>query len=255
MALRQKVAIVTGGNSGIGKAIALALADQGANIVIDYVAHPNATEELEKRLAALGSRSIGVEADVSRVSDLHKLVSAAVGAFGRLDIMVNNAGIETRTSVLDSTEDQYDKLMAINLKSAFFGTQIAARQMIKQGGGGRIINITSVHEDWPMPGNAPYCLSKGGMRMLTRTAGVELAPHNILVVGVGPGAVATPINLVTMKDPALMHKLDTAIPIGRMAKPDEIGSVVAFLAGDGASYVTATTIFADGGLMHQSPGL
>ena len=246
---------MTGGNSGIGKAIALSLAEQGANIVIDYISHPNATEELEKRLAALGSRSIGVEADVSRVADLHKLVSAAVGAFGRLDIMVNNAGIETRTSVVDTTEDQYDKLMQVNLKSAFFGTQIAARQMIKQGGGGRIINITSVHEDWPMPGNAAYCLSKGGMRMLTRTAGVELAPHKILVVGVGPGAVATPINLVTMKDPTLMQKLDSAIPIGRMAKPDEIGSVVAFLAGDGASYVTATTIFADGGLMHQSPGL
>ena len=113
---------------------------------------------------------------------------------GRLDIMVNNAGIETRTSVLDTTEAQYEKVMEINLKSAFFGTQLAAKQMIAQGGGGRIINISSVHEDWPMPGNAPYCLSKGGMRMLTRQAGIELGPHNILVVGVGPGAVATPIN-------------------------------------------------------------
>ena len=120
---------------------------------------------------------------------------------------MNNAGIETRTSVLDTAEDQYDKVMAINLKSAFFGTQIAAKQMIKQGGGGRIINITSVHEDWPMPGNTAYCLAKGGMRMLTRTAGVELARHNILVVGVAPGAVATPINLGTMNDPA---KLATA---------------------------------------------
>src|SRR5882762_5430411 len=106
------------------------------------------------------------------------------------------------------------ELLDVNLKSAFFGAQIAARQMIKQGGGGRIINITSVHEDWPMPGNTAYCLSKGGMRMLTRTAGVELAPHNIRVVGVGPGAVATPINLVTMKDSALMQKLDNAIPLG-----------------------------------------
>lgn len=127
--------------------------------------------------------------------------------------------------------------------------------MIKQGGGGRIINITSVHEDWPMPGNTAYCLSKGGMRMLTRTAGVELAPHGILVVGVGPGAIATPINTATMNDPALLKKLDDAIPLGRMAQPSEIGSVVAFLAGDGASYVTATTIFADGGIMQGSPGL
>src|SRR5499426_4082169 len=255
MALKGKIAIVTGGNSGIGRAIALALARQGANIVIDYVAHPEATEELEKQLAALGDKSIGVDADVSRVADLEKLIGAAVTAFGRIDIMVNNAGVETRTSVLDTTEGQYDKVMQINLKSAFFGTQIAARQMIKQGGGGRIINVTSVHEDWPMPGNTAYCLSKGGMRMLTRTAGVELAPHNILVVGVGPGAVATPINLSTMNDPVLMKKLDSAIPQGRMAKPEEIATVVAFLAGDGASYITATTIFADGGIMQSSPGL
>ena len=255
MSLKGKIAIVTGGNSGIGMAIVLELAKQGANIVIDYVTHPEATESLEKQVAALGDQAIGVEADVSKVADLQKLINAAVEKFGRVDIMVNNAGVETRTSVLNTTEQQYEKVLAINLKSAFFGTQFAAQQMIKQGGGGRIINITSVHEDWPMPGNTAYCLSKGGMRMLTRTAGVELAPHNILVVGVGPGAVATPINLSTMKDPVLMKKLDSAIPVGRMAKPEEIATVVAFLAGDGASYITATTIFTDGGIMQSSPGL
>jgi len=255
MSLKNKVAIVTGGNSGIGQAIVLELARQGANIVIDYVAHPEATAALERDVANLGEQGIGIEADVSQIADLQKLVDAAVGKFGRLDIMVNNAGIETRTSVLDTTEDQYDSVMRIDLKSAFFGTQIAAKQMIKQGGGGRIINITSVHEDWPMPGNTPYCLAKGGMRMLTRTAGVELAPHNILVVGVGPGAVATPINVGTMDDPAKLKRLDAAIPLGRMAKPEEIASVTAFLAGDGASYLTATTIFTDGGLMQSSVGL
>jgi len=255
MLLQDKVAIVTGGNSGIGKAIVLELARQGARVVVDYVANPNATEELETQLAALGERAIGIDADVSRVSELKRLVDATVAAFGRLDIMVNNAGIETRTSVLDTTEEQYDHVLAVNLKSAFFGTQLSAQQMIKQGGGGRIINITSVHEDWPMPGNTAYCLSKGGMRMLTRTAGVELAPHNILVVGVGPGAVATPINLETMKNPVAMAKLNAAIPLGRVAQPQEIASVVALLAGIGASYITATTIFADGGLMQNSPGL
>jgi glucose 1-dehydrogenase len=255
MSLHGKVAIVTGGNSGIGRAIAIGLANAGANIVIDYIANPDATTELEGEIAKLGDKAIGVQADVSKVEDLHKLVDAAVAAFGRVDIMINNAGVETRTSVLDTTEEQYEKVLSINLKSAFFGTQIAAQQMIKQGGGGRIINITSVHEDWPMPGNTAYCLSKGGMRMLTRTAGVELAPHGILVVGVGPGAVATPINTSTMKDPALLAKLDAAIPLGRMAKPEEISSVVVFLAGDGAAYVTATTIFADGGIMQSSPGL
>ena len=255
MSLQDKVAIVTGGNSGIGKAVALELARQGAKIVIDYVSHPEATEALEQQIHALGDTAIGVDADVSKLADLRQLFAAAVKAFGRVDIMVNNAGIETRTSVLETSEEQYDRVLAINLKSAFFGTQLAAQQMIKQGGGGRIINISSVHEDWPMPGNTAYCLSKGGMRMLTRTAGVELAPHNILVVGVGPGAVATPINQSTMKDPELLRKLDNAIPLGRLAQPEEIARVVAFLAGDGASYVTATTLFADGGIMQSSPGL
>lgn len=255
MDLKGKVAIVTGGNSGIGASIVLALAKQGANVVIDYISHPEATDQLEKQVAGLKEQAIGVQADVSKYSDLQKLVDAAVSKFGHLDVMINNAGVETRTSILDTTEEQYQKVLDINLKSAFFGTQIAAKQMIKQGKGGRIINITSVHEDWPMPGNIPYCLSKGGMRMLTRTAGLELAEHNILVVGVGPGAVATPINLVTMKDPKLMQKLDAAIPLGRMAKPEEIANVVAFLASDAASYITSTTIFVDGGIMHQSPGL
>jgi glucose 1-dehydrogenase len=255
MSLHGKVAIVTGGNSGIGKAIVLALAEAGANVVIDYVCDPEATEELEKQVVALGDKAIGVEADVSKIGDLQQLIDSAVKSFGRVDVMVNNAGVETRTSVLDTTEELYEKVLEINLKSAFFGTQLAAKQMIAQGGGGRIINITSVHEDWPMPGNTPYCLSKGGMRMLTRTAGVELAPHNITVVGVGPGAVDTPINKATVADPAKLKILDAAIPIGRLAEPEEIANVVAFLASDGASYITATTLFVDGGIMQSSPGL
>src|SRR4030081_3677231 len=249
MSLNGKVAIVTGGNSGIGRAIALGLAKAGANIAIDYVAHPEATDALESEISRLGAVAIGVKADVSRIAELQALIDATVAKFGRVDIMVNNAGVETRTSVLDTTEDQYDKVLSINLKSAFFGTQLAAKQMIAQGGGGRIINISSVHEDWPMPGNAPYCLSKGGMRMLTRTAGVELGPHDIHVVGVGPGAVDTPINLSTVEDPKKLETLNDAIPLGRLAKPEEIGNVVAFLADDEASYLTATTVFTDGGLI------
>ena len=255
MPLNGKTAVVTGGNSGIGKAIALGLAKAGANIVIDYVVDPAATEALEREIAALGEQAIGVDADVSRVDELRTLIDAAVAKFGRLDVMVNNAGVESRTSTLDTTEAEYDRVMAINLKSAFFGAQIAAKRMIAQGGGGRIINITSVHEDWPMPGNAAYCLSKGGMRMLTRTAGVELAAHGIRVVGVGPGAVATPINRTTMADPAQLARLEAAIPLGRLAEPEEIAAVVVFLAGEGASYLTATTVFADGGIMQNSVGL
>ena len=255
VSLKGEVAIVTGGNTGIGQAVTIALADRGADVVIDYVTNPQATEDLERKLADMGDRAIGVEADVSKLEDLQRLIDAAVKAFGRLDIMVNNAGVETRTSILDSSEEDYDKVLDVNLKSAFFGTQLAARQMIAQGTGGRIINMTSVHEDWPMPGNTPYCLSKGGMRMLTRTAGVELAQHGITVVGVGPGAVVTPINRSTLDDPVKLKKINETIPLARMAQPEEIARVVAFLAGAGSSYVTATTIMADGGLMQSSPGL
>ena len=253
--LQGKVAIVTGGNSGIGKAIVQYLAELGAQVVIDYRSHPEATEELEREIGSYGGSSFGVQADVSKLDDIQRLIDAAVSQYGRIDVMVNNAGVETRTSVLDTTPEQYDKVLDVNLRGVFFATQYAAKQMIAQGGGGRIINISSVHEDWPMPGNTPYCLAKGGVRMLTRTAALELAPHGITMVNVGPGAVATPINDSTMNDPELLAKLNAAIPLGRMARPEEIAKVVGFLASDGASYITATTIFADGGIMQSSPGL
>ena len=223
--------------------------------MIDYISNPQATEDLEQQILALGDKVLGIKADVSKIADLERLIAGAVKAFGRLDIMVNNAGVETRTDVMETTEAQFDFVMAVNLKSAFFGTQLAAKQMIAQGGGGRIINISSVHEDWPMPGNIAYCVSKGGMRMLTRTSGVKLAPHGISVVGVGPGAVATPINASTEEDPAKLKKLREAIPMGRMAKPREIAETVAFLADDAPSYMTATTVIVDGGMMQASPGL
>ena len=253
--LQGKVAIVTGGNSGIGKAIVEYLAELGAQVVIDYRSHPEATEELEREIGAYGGCSFGVQADVSKLDEIQRLIDAAVAQFGRIDVMVNNAGVETRTSVLNTTPEQYDKVLDVNLRGVFFATQYAAKQMIAQGDGGRIINISSVHEDWPMPGNTAYCLAKGGVRMLTRTAALELAPHGINIVNVGPGAVATPINDSTMNDPELMAKLNAAIPLGRMARPEEIAKVVGFLASDAASYITATTIFADGGIMQSSPGL
>jgi len=145
--------------------------------------------------------------------------------------------------------------MAVNLKSAFFGTKFAAQQFIDQGAGGLILNISSVHEDWPMPGNIAYCVSKGGTRMLTRTAGVELGEHGVRVVNIAPGAVSTPINTSTENDPAKMKKLNAAIPLGRMAQASEIADVVVFLASGKAAYMTATTVVVDGGIMQGSVGL
>lgn len=255
MLLEGKSVVVTGGNSGIGEAIVLAAAAEGASVVVDYVVDPEEATELVQKIEASGGKAVGVDADVCKVDDLQKLVQTAVDSFGRLDAFVNNAGIETRTSILDTTEADYEKVMAVNMKSAFFGTQVASKQFIAQGGGGLVVNISSVHEDWPMPGNIAYCVSKGGMRMLARTAGVELGPHGIRVVNVGPGAVATPINAATMSDPAKLHALDTAIPIGRLAQPSEIADVVVFLLSGKAGYLTSTTIFVDGGIMQGSVGL
>ncbi|MGI8868875.1 MAG: glucose 1-dehydrogenase [Mycobacteriales bacterium] len=253
--LDGKTIIVTGGNSGIGAAIATAVAAAGASVVIDYVAHPGDAETLVAQIKDSGGNALAVKADVSSCADVHRLVSSAVEQFGRLDVMVNNAGIETRTSILDTTEADFDKVMAVNLKSAFFGIQYAAHQFIAQGGGGLVINISSVHEEWPMPGNVAYCVSKGGIKMLARTAGVELGQHGVRVINLGPGAVATPINESTMEDPAKMKALGAAIPLGRMAEPDEIAGVVAFLCSDQAGYLTATSLFVDGGIMQGSVGL
>ena len=253
--LQDKVAIVTGGNSGIGRAIVLALAQAGAAVTINYHQHQDAAEEVKRQVEQSGGKALIVRGDVANVADVQQLVKQTVNAFGRLDIMINNAGMETRTSVLESSERDFDLVSGVNLKGAFFGTQCAAKQMITQGGGGRIINITSVHEDWPMPGNTSYCCAKGGVRMLTRTAAVELAPYGITVVGVGPGAVATPINQSTLDDPAKKSALERAIPVGRIAQPEEIANLVAWLASDKSAYITATTYFIDGGIMQNSVGL
>jgi len=253
--LEDKVAIVTGGDSGIGHAIALALAAQGAAVTVDYHRNKDAAAATLKAIEEAGGRARIQQGDVSNVDDIAALVDETVAAYGRLDVMVNNAGMETRTSVLETTVEQFDLVVRIDLRSAFFGVQLAARQMIKQGGGGHIINISSIHEDWPMPGNAPYCVAKGGVRMLTRTAGVELAAHGIRVVGVAPGAVDTPIDKATLADPTQRSRLKASIPLGRVAEPAEIADLVAFLASDRASYSTATTFVVDGGMMQASVGL
>jgi glucose 1-dehydrogenase len=255
MLLDKKTIIVTGGNSGIGEAIVRAAAQAGANVVIDFVEGAGDAHKLVGEIERAGGHALAVEADVSKVADLHKLVDAAVAKFGHLDVLVSNAGIETRASLLEATEEDFDKTIDINLKSAFFGAQTAAQQFIKQNTGGLIINMSSVHEDWPMPGNISYCVSKGGMRMLTRTAGAELGPQGVRIVNVAPGAVATPINEKTMKNKKELTTLNDSIPLRHVASPEEIADVVVFLASDGARYMTATTVFVDGGIMQGAPGL
>jgi glucose 1-dehydrogenase len=253
--LSDKVMVVTGGNSGIGAAIVRAAAAEGARVVIDYVAHEDATAKLVDEIKQAGGEATGVEADISSPDDLHRMMQAAIDAYGRLDVLVNNAGIETRQSLLDSTEADYDRVMAVNMKSAFFASQAAAKQFIAQGTPGLILNISSVHEDWPMPGNIAYCVSKGGMRMLTRTAGVELGEHGIRMVNIAPGAVDTPINAQTTSNKELLGKLTDAIPLRRVAEPADIADVVVFLASGKASYMTSTTVVVDGGIMQGSVGL
>lgn len=255
MLLDNKVAIVTGGDSGIGHAISVALAQAGASVTINYHRNQDAATATLQEITQAGGKGQIIQGDVSSVADIQNLVDQTVAAYGRLDVMVNNAGMETRTGLLETTEQQFEMVIGVDLKSAFFGTQIAAKQMVQQGGGGHIINISSVHEDWPMPGNIAYCCAKGGMRMLTRTAGVELAPHGVLVVNVGPGAVDTPIDAATLADPALKAKLDAAIPLGRVAQPVEIANLVVWLSSDQASYSTGVTYFIDGGIMQGSVGL
>ncbi|MBO0810477.1 MAG: SDR family oxidoreductase [Microlunatus sp.] len=249
--LDGKVMIVTGANSGIGEGIAREAAAQGAKVVIDWVSNPEATDKIISDIGTAGGTATGFQADVGKVDQLTALIDFAVSTYGRLDVMVNNAGVEIGQAVGDLTEERYDWLMGINLKGAVFGTKLASDQMHKQGGGGVIINTSSVHEDWPMPSDLAYCVSKGGIRMLTRTAGVELGAYGIRVVGIGPGAIDTPINA---DDTAAQTKaLREAIPLGYIGKPAEMGRLACFVASDAASYITATTIFADGGLM-QKPG-
>lgn len=255
MALHNKVAIITGGSLGIGAAIVRRLARDGASVTLDYHSHSGAADAIAQEIESQGGKVLVVRADVSSVCSMQDLVGETVKAFGRLDILVNNAGIEEPTPFVDVAEDSFDRQIAVDLKGPYFAAQAAVRQMIAQGGGGCIINISSVHEDLPMVGNAVYCAAKGGLRMLTRTLATELAKYQIRIVNVGPGAVATPINEATLDDPQKRSALLSEIPLKRIGQPEDVANAVAWLASDEASYVTGTTVFIDGGLMVYSGSL
>lgn len=253
--LDQKVAVVTGADSGIGRAIAITFASEGATVVVNYAHAQDKAEEVRQIIEKNHGRALVVQADVSQYQQVANLVQQAVQHFDRLDIMVNNAGMEIHSPFLEETEENFDRVISIDLKGTFFGAQLAAREMVKRKTPGRIINISSVHEDLPMPGNVPYCCAKGGMRMLTRTICLELAPHNITVNNIGPGAVHTPIDRDVEADPEKMAALLKEIPLHRMAQPDEVAKLALYLASDASAYVTGATYFIDGGLMRNTGGL
>jgi glucose 1-dehydrogenase len=252
MRLQNKVAIVTGSATGIGQAIAIRFAQEGAAVVVDYVGAPDTPSQTEDAIKSFGGKTIAVAADVSKPDQVQNLVDSAVSAFGRLDIVVNNAGIEKKFAFVDYPLDVVEKILAVNLVGPFLVSQAAARQMIKQGQGGRVINISSIHEDLPMPTNAAYCASKGGLRMLTRTIAVELAKYNITVNNIGPGAVFTPIDADIEEQPEVEKLLMAEIPLNRWGKPEEIAGLAVYLASDEAAYVTGSTYFIDGGMLRQS---
>lgn len=243
-----KVAVVTGADSGIGRAIALQLAAEGATVVVNYAHNKEKAQEVLQSIQQKQGKAIVIQADVSQYQQAMELIAQTVEQFNRLDIMVNNAGMEIHSPFLDVTEDQFDRVVSVDLKGAFFCAQAAAREMVKRKTPGRIINISSVHEDIPMPENAPYCCAKGGMRMLTRTICLELAPNNITVNNIAPGAVHTPIDADVEADPEKMAALLKEIPLNRMGQPEEIARLAAYLASDAAAYITGATYIIDGGL-------
>jgi glucose 1-dehydrogenase len=252
MRLQGKVAIVTGAATGIGQAIAVLFAREGASVVVDFVGPSGTADQTEKEVLSFGGKTIAVAADVSKPDEVQNLVDNAVKTFGKLDIVVNNAGVEKKLAFVDYPLEELQKILAINLIGPFLVCQSAARQMIKQAQGGRLINISSVHEDLPMPTNAAYCASKGGLRMLMRTIAVELGKDKITVNNIGPGAVYTPIDADIEAQPEMEKALMGEIPLNRWAKPEEIAGLAVFLASDEAAYVTGSTYFIDGGMLRQS---
>ena len=253
-ALEGKVALITGASSGIGKAIAIEMARRGASIVVNYVGKADAADQVVKTIEQESGTALAIQADVSKASAVSNMIKQAVTKFGRLNVLVNNAGIEKETPFLEKPEEEWDRVIAVDLKGVFLCTQLAARVMAKNGGG-TIINISSIHEDLPFPGYAAYCAAKGGLRMLCRDLALELAKHHINVVNVAPGAINTPINARTMSDPEKKLALQREIPLGRVGEPSEVAKLVAYLASDDASYITGTTVVIDGGLMHQTGSL
>jgi len=246
-----KVAIVTGSSSGIGQSIAIRLGSEGASVVVDFLSHPDAADETKSKIEAAGGKAITLHADVSKLADVQNLVEQAWQQLGSCDILVNNAGVERNAPFQDVSEADYDLVLNTNLKGAFFLTQRFVQKLIAANKPGRIVNISSVHEDMVFPNFASYCAAKGGMRMLMRDLAVELGPLGITVNNVAPGAINTPINASLLADKPKLDALLRNIPLGRLGMPEDVASLVAFLASDEAAYITGSTYVVDGGLMRN----
>ncbi len=249
--LQGRVAIVTGASSGIGQGIAKRLGCEGAKVIVDYVGTPDGAKETERAIEQAGGEGKIVQADITRIDDIRCLVDTAWKQFGSADILVNNAGMEKKSDFWDTTEADYDNVMSVNLRGPFFLTQAFVRRLRDAKKPGRIVNISSVHEDMAFPGFATYCCSKGGLRMLMRDLAVELGPLGITVNNVAPGAIATPINKSLLEDKPKLNALLAKIPVGRLGTPEDVAGLVAYLASDDAAYVSGSTFVIDGGLMRN----
>ena len=249
--LQNKVAIVTGSGSGIGQAIAIRFASQGATVVVDYRNHIEEAQETKAKAEAAGGKAILVRADVSVLADTQNLVDEAYKQLGRCDILVNNAGIEIEAPFWEVTEKDYDAVLDVNLKGAFFLTQAFVKRLIAAKLPGRIINMSSVHEDMVFPHFSTYCLAKGGIRMFIRDLAVELGPYNITANNIAPGAIATPINTKMMANKSELDALLANIPLGRMGTPEDVAGLALFLASDDGAYCTGSTFIIDGGLIRN----
>lgn len=248
MKLTNKVALITGSSQGIGRGIAERFAAEGADIVINYSGNAARAQETLQAVEAAGRRGLVVQADVSKTEDIRKLFATSLEYFGHLDILVNNAGVETHAPFWDVTESDYDRVLNVNLKGAFFATQEFVRHLRHTHRRGKIVNVSSVHEELPFPNFTAYCASKGGVKMLTRNLSIELGPLGITINNIAPGAIETPINTKLLNDPMKLNALLGQIPLGRLGQPGDVSGLAVFLASDDADYVTGATYYVDGGL-------